>query len=215
MLDPKKAKDYEQFRMPGSSFHRAKYERIARRISNKSSRTVLEVGSGTGIYTRFLIRDFKKVIATDIDPKMVSEAKKLLKGAKVILADARHLPFGANSVDVVFGVSVLHHIAERNAVFREAARIIKPGGFVVFCEPNIWNPMTALTQLWYREPGLTKSMLRRYSRNAGLKIVDIGTTLLRSPSISRITDSLPEWRIVERIAESLNLGVSTFVVAQK
>jgi ubiquinone/menaquinone biosynthesis C-methylase UbiE len=215
MIDPKQAATYERFRLPGSSFHTAKYNRIVRRISSKRQKTVLEVGSGTGIYTRFLLKDFKKVIATDIDPEMVSEAKNRLKGAKVVLADARRLPFDNNSVDVVFGVSVLHHIKERNAVFREAARVLKPGGYAVFCEPNIWNPMTALTQLWYREPGLTKAMLRKYSRNANLKVIDLGTTLLRSPAICRITDNLPGWRIVERIAESVNMGVSAFVVAQK
>jgi ubiquinone/menaquinone biosynthesis C-methylase UbiE len=214
MLDPTKAATYQQFRRPDSSFHRDKYARITRRIPNRKRLTVVEVGSGTGIYTKFLVNDFGRVIATDIDPAMAAQARKEFPQAEVKVADGTRMPFTDGSVDVVFGVSVLHHIADRNAVFREAARVLRPGGYVVFCEPNQLNPMTALCQLWYREPALTTGMLKRYCKNAGLRIVELGTTLLRSPSITRITDHIPGFPFVERLAETAHLGVSVYVVAQ-
>ncbi len=215
MLDPKKAEDYQRFRLPNSSFHKAKYDRIMRAVRNRKQLSVLELGCGTGVYTRFLLRDFARVTAVDNDPRMVREAKTIFPKAKIVNADAGFLPFRNNSFDVVFGVSVIHHIPDRNAVFSEAARVLKKGGLAVFCEPNLWNPMTAMVQLRYCEAGLTRSKLRRYAEKAGLRVIDIGTTLLRSPRISKITDSIPGWRSVERAAEKANLGVSTFVVAKK
>lgn len=215
MIDPTKAETYQQFRRPDSSFHRDKYATITRLIPDRKSLVAVEVGSGTGIYTKFMVGDFGKVIATDIDQGMTAQARELFPQAEVIIADGQRMPFQDNSVDVVMGVSTLHHIPDRFAVFREAARILKPGGFVVFCEPNQLNPMTALCQLWYREPALTTGMLRRYAKHAGLKITKLGTTLLRSPSITRITDHLPGFALIERLAEAVNLGVSVYVVAQK
>ncbi len=215
MLDPKKAEDYQKFRLPNSSFHKAKYDRIMRAVRNRASLSVLEIGSGTGVYTRFLLSDFARITAIDNDPRMVREAKILFPKARIVNADARCLPFRNNSFDVVFGVSVIHHISNRNAVFREAARVLKKGGLAVFCEPNLWNPMTAMVQFRYREAGLTRAKLRRYAEKAGLRIIDIGTTLLRSPRTSKFTDRIPGWLILERAAEKANLGVSTFVVAKK
>jgi ubiquinone/menaquinone biosynthesis C-methylase UbiE len=215
MLDPTKAATYQQFRNPDSSFHRDKYASITKLIPNRKSLVAVEVGSGTGIYTKFMVKDFGKVIATDIDAGMTAQASKLFPQAEVIIADGQRMPFQDNSVDVVMGVSTLHHIQDRYAVFREAARIVKPGGYVVFCEPNQYNPMTALCQLWYREPALTKAQLRRYAKKAGLHIRKLGTTLLRSPGITKITDHIPGFRLIERIAEAANLGVSVYVVAQK
>ncbi|MEM2916061.1 MAG: class I SAM-dependent methyltransferase [Candidatus Woesearchaeota archaeon] len=215
MLDPKKAEDYQKFRLPNSSFHKAKYDRIMRAVSKRKSLSVLEIGSGTGVYTRFLLRDFGKVTAVDNDPEMVREAKILFPRARIMKADATCLPFRSNSFDVVFGVSVIHHIANRCAVFREAARVLRKGGLAVFCEPNLWNPMTAMVQFRYCEAGLTRNRLRKHAEKAGLRVIDIGTTLLRSPRLSRFTDRIPGWRIVERAVEKANLGVSTFVVAKK
>ncbi len=215
MLDPKKADDYQAFRHPDSSFHTAKYEKIMRTVRNRKSLSVVEIGCGTGIYTRFLLNDFRKVVAIDNDHKMVENARKILPNAKVLVADATRMPFGDNSVDVVFGVSVLHHIPDRNAVFREAKRILRKGGFAVFCEPNILNPMTALTQLWYREPGLTPMKMKKYAKKSGFSAVKSGSVLLRSPGIAKIADKIPGWSLVESVAESINLGVSAFVVAQK
>jgi ubiquinone/menaquinone biosynthesis C-methylase UbiE len=197
MLDPTKAATYERFRIPNSSFHTAKYEKIMKTVRNRKSLSVVEIGCGTGIYTRFLLNDFRKVVAIDNDPEMVENARKILPNAKVLVADAARMPF------------------EDNSVFREAKRILRKGGFAVFCEPNILNPMTALTQLWYREPGLTPMKMKKYARKSGFSAVKSETVLLRSPGIAKITDKIPGWRLVEGAAEALNLGVSAFVVAQK
>lgn len=215
MIDPTQAATYEQFRKPDSSFHTDKYARIMRAIPNRDTLTAVEIGCGSGIYTRFLAGDFGTVIATDIDPAMVAQAKQQCPNVKALVADGTKLPFADNSVDVVAGISTLHHIPDRHAVFREAARVLKPGGYTVFCEPNRYNPLTLACQTWYREPALTKRMLRKYVKAAGMKIVELSTVLLRSPSVTFITDHIPGYSHVERAAEALNLGVSVYVVAQK
>jgi SAM-dependent methyltransferase len=49
------------------------------------------------------------------------------------------LEFESNIFDVVFGSSVLHHL-EFNRAINEILRVLKPGGRMVFAEPNMLNP---------------------------------------------------------------------------
>lgn len=213
--DPEDPATYEQFRMPNSSFHSEKYRLMMQSISKTRGLKVLEVGSGTGIYTRFLVNDFDNVIATDLDASMCSQAQKLIPKAKVLVADACKLPFKDNSFDGVFGVSILHHVPDRAAAFREVFRVLKPNGWFAFCEPNKYNPLTLAVQMHFREPALTFAGMRKDATIAGLIVTGGRTILLRSPRTSAWTDKIPGWRIVEKVASSLNLGFSVYIVGRK
>src|SRR6476619_5612888 len=65
--------------------------------------------------------------------------------------DASKLPFESESFDAVFFFGVLHHIDEnvRCEVFREALRVSKDNGAVVFFEPR----KEMLERLWVDDPG--------------------------------------------------------------
>ncbi len=56
-----------------------------------------------------------------------------------VIADAMKLQFPDNSFDVVFGSSILHHL-DFERVMPELFRVLKPGGRIVFAEPNMLNP---------------------------------------------------------------------------
>ena len=49
------------------------------------------------------------------------------------------LSFADNSFDVVFGSSILHHL-DFDKSLKEIFRVLKPGGRMVFAEPNMINP---------------------------------------------------------------------------
>lgn len=213
--DPEDPKTYEQFRKPDSSFHRDKYARMMRRIPCDAKQRVLEIGAGTGIYTKFLVKDFNSVIATDFDADMCKQGKKFIPDAEWKIADACNLPFPDRSFDGVFGVSILHHVPDRVQAFREVARVLKPGGWFAFCEPNALNPFSLLVQTYFREPALTFNGMRRDARKAGLLVSDGGEILFRSPRVSPITDRIPGWKLVERGVELVHLGVSVYVSGRK
>jgi len=106
----------------------------------KESDHVLEIGCGTGLFTRKVYSRTKaNITAIDISEELLEEARKLLPEATFKIDDAMNLSFSDNSFDVVFGSSVLHHL-EMEKSLREILRVLKPGGRMVFAEPNMINP---------------------------------------------------------------------------
>jgi ubiquinone/menaquinone biosynthesis C-methylase UbiE len=60
----------------------------------RSARSVLEVGCGTGHFTRWLATRSLKVVGLDRSPGMLAEMRRRAPGMPAILGDAHRLPFG-------------------------------------------------------------------------------------------------------------------------
>lgn len=117
---------------------RAQYFIDQAKISAKDK--VLEIGCGTGLFTRKVYEQTKAAItAIDISEELLTEARKLLPEATFKIDDAMNLSFPDNYFDVVFGSSVLHHLEMEKSI-KEILRVLKPGGRMVFAEPNMINP---------------------------------------------------------------------------
>ena len=88
---------------------------------------VLETGCGPGNEAIRLLTEFgaKQVIATDISFGMLQAARKKYPQLMLVQADARHLPFRENSVDVVYSNCMYHHIEvpHRKSVLEESMRV--------------------------------------------------------------------------------------------
>jgi SAM-dependent methyltransferase len=110
-------------------------------LSNAKPRDkVLEIGCGTGLFTRkFYSATKAEITAIDISEDLLSEARKLLPDATFKVDDAMHLSFQNETFDVVFGSSVLHHLEFEKSLM-EIYRVLKPGGRMIFAEPNMINP---------------------------------------------------------------------------
>jgi len=106
---------------------------------------VLELGCGTGYFTRELAKLKVHVTAIDISPELIEEAKSEIKSEKVSfeVQNAYEMTYGLNLFDAVIGSSVLHHLEIEKAV-TEIYRVLKPGGMIAFTEPNMLNPQIAL-----------------------------------------------------------------------
>jgi len=111
----------------------------------KSADTVLEIGCGTGYFTKEIVKTGALVTAIDISPELLNIAKFEIAEPNVsfVLDNAYDLSFEDNRYDSIVGSSVLHHLDIEKAI-SEMYRVLKPGGSMFFTEPNMMNPQIAL-----------------------------------------------------------------------
>jgi SAM-dependent methyltransferase len=94
---------------------------------------ILDVGGATGVYAGPLAKAGYDVLVVDPIPSHVGVAGRL-PGVTAVEGDARELPEADASVDAVLLFGPLYHLTERAdrlTAWREARRVVRPGGVVV------------------------------------------------------------------------------------
>lgn len=132
-----------------------------------SDQPVLEIGCGTGLYSRYLRSRFGvRYRGCDLSPGMLRVARD--GGiAPLAAADALRLPFADGAACAVFAFGVLHHIPDTPRVLGEIARVLRPDGALLVMEPNRLNPGNiALGLLRPIERGMLAAHRRRWRREA-------------------------------------------------
>jgi SAM-dependent methyltransferase len=101
-------------------------------------RTVLDLGCGSGENLIPLVHRGAHVIGIDISPELISIAQQRLDkaglSAIVRVGSAYQTDLGDESVDVVFCMSLIHHL-DITQTREEMRRILRPSGFIVLKEP--------------------------------------------------------------------------------
>jgi 2-polyprenyl-3-methyl-5-hydroxy-6-metoxy-1,4-benzoquinol methylase len=124
--------------------------RWARRVKMLSSHlkpgmTVLELGCGTGSFTRELARSGAEIVAIDVSPELleIANADTSAQNVQYQIQNAYALRYPEGMFDSVVGSSVLHHLEIEDAI-RDIYRVLKPEGTIYFTEPNMLNPQIAI-----------------------------------------------------------------------
>jgi ubiquinone/menaquinone biosynthesis C-methylase UbiE len=94
---------------------------------------VLEIGCGTGKNTEWLISRASHVLAIDLSEGMLAKAKEKIISPNVQFQQADiTMPwtFVGEQFDLVGFSLVLEHILNLEAIFSEAAKVLKPGGYI-------------------------------------------------------------------------------------
>jgi SAM-dependent methyltransferase len=111
-------------------------EVLAKRAADSPPRAVLEVAAGTGIVTRALHAALPgaTIVATDLNAGMIAHAATRLTAANVtwLQADAMSLPLDDAAFDLVVCQFGVMFFPDRMQAFREARRVLSPGGSYVF-----------------------------------------------------------------------------------
>jgi ubiquinone/menaquinone biosynthesis C-methylase UbiE len=150
----------------------------------KPGMTVLELGCGTGSFTRELARSGADVVAIDVSLELleIAKANSSAPNVQYQIQNAYALSYPDAIFDSVVGSSVLHHLEIEDAL-REIYRVLKPGGAIYFTEPNMLNPQIAIQKNvpWVKrklgdspdETAFFRSALRRLLEQAGYRDIRI------------------------------------------
>ena len=147
-------------------------------LGDVEGRSVVDFGCGSGANTALLTNRGAHVWAIDISQELLRLGRRRLAvsgrdgGATFVAASAHDLPFPDNSIDVVFGMAILHHL-DLDLVSREVRRVLKPGGRAIFKEPVRNSAVIRFVRslIPYRAPDispyerpLTDAELERFAR---------------------------------------------------
>ena len=111
-------------------------------LEPKPGERVLEVGPGTGYYALPVagwLEPGGRLDVVDVQQEMLDHTLKRAGEEEIgnivpTLADARSLPFGDDTFDAAYLVTVLGEIPDQGAALRELRRVVRPGGRIVVGE---------------------------------------------------------------------------------
>ena len=111
---------------------------------------VLDVGCGAGMDTLVaaqMVGPSGSVTGIDMTPEMVvkargSVAEMGLGNVTIVEGSAEHLPFDDACFDVVISNGVIDLIPDKDAVFSEITRVLRPGGRIQLADVTIQNPVS-------------------------------------------------------------------------
>lgn len=112
---------------------------LCARLDLEADSIALEVGAGSGYYTRFVSERLSRghVVALDLQPEMVNRNRRSIDGrgsVSFLAADAAVLPFGQATFDRVFMVAVFGEVADAKGCLAEIHRVLKRDGLLSISE---------------------------------------------------------------------------------
>jgi len=132
---------------------------MRRELLKRARGRVLELGSGTGLNLELYPREgLDSLTVTEPDPHMFKQlrqrAAEVCAGAELVQAGAEDLPFGDDGFDTVVVTLVLCTVPDQPATLKEVARVLAPGGQLLFLEhvranhPDLANWQDRLEKPW-------------------------------------------------------------------
>lgn len=189
-LDRIPAEAIESFAGVGYHFHLADL---------KEGETILDLGSGSGMDTfiaALKVGSMGKVIGVDMTDEQRAKAERLrdrdaFRNVTYVKGYIENVPIPAASVDVVISNGVINLATDKSAVFREAARLLKPGGRLaisdIVTEVQLPETIVCNSTLWAACIGgaAQQDNYRTQIAVAGFQVVKVGD----NPTYQFISDN--------------------------
>ena len=136
--------------------------------------TVVDLGAGTGQVASSIAPFVRQVIAVDESPEMLAAAAERTGGlgnVELRHGKAESLPLDTDSADAAIMILALHYIAEPEAVFAEAKRVLKPGAPFVLLDMQPHANEELYREMGHVWLGFSAEQIERWYVGAGFNSV--------------------------------------------
>lgn len=192
------------------------YERLLREFAQQihpvSGEDCVDMGCGTGAFTRRLGTFSLRLLGIDVSHRSIARATEQAADDRYVVGDILHAPLPDASCDIVVFSGVLHHLLTREIrleALREARRVLRSGGRVFSFDPSAASPSMRL----YRDPrsplysphGKTDNEILIDRRELVADLQASGFIAVRAAGVGGITYRYIEGRIARRLLPVYNL----------
>lgn len=117
---------------------------VKKNWGDPSQADVLDLGCGIGLYGSYLSGRFKSLSGIDVSGKCINVATQNNSNVNYQVYDGLNIPFEADELDIVYIITVMHHIpvSQWVSIVGDIRRVLRPQGLCVIFEHNPWNPIT-------------------------------------------------------------------------
>ena len=129
-------------------------KRFIEMLGSVKGKKILDIGSGFGNAALNLAQLGANVTSIDISPNLIKgcqyRAEKNGLDVDFQIMDAQNLEFEDDSFDIILGYRTIHHLQDINTFLLGAKRCLKPNGFVLFVEPQRYNPFVEFGRVFIK-----------------------------------------------------------------
>jgi ubiquinone/menaquinone biosynthesis C-methylase UbiE len=175
---------------------------VERRGLDLSRAQILDLGCGTGVWSRFLAevtRAPEKVTGVDLSSRSIEEARRLHAGMRYEVADVLTMPAPEVPFDLVYSAVVFSHMttqAQLDAAMATVRRCLRPGGYFLWLD--IWSPNHEQWVEGRDSHGFPLSQMEGLCRGAGLEPVwhaPLFKTFLGKYHSAYLLERVPPWAV--------------------
>ncbi len=172
-----------------------------------TARSFLEIGCGTGFVLEGIREAFPHlaIAGSEIYTSGLQFARQRLNTVELVQLDARTLPYH-DEFDVIGAFDVLEHIEADDAVLRQMARAVRPGGGILLTVPQHMA-------LWSAADDLARHVRRYSARELTSKVAEAGFDVVRATSFVSLllplvygSRRMPQTQGENRVFEELSIS---------
>jgi len=184
-------------------------------VGPRRAERILDVGCGTGIFTRDLLAAGAQVTGLELSLPMLRRAGKKASGLpfSMVQGDMRGLPFADGSFDKTISVTAIEFIEDARGAVAELFRVTRPGGRIVVASLNSLSPWAVRRKAAARGGHAIFQHARFRSPAEMVSLLPV-PALIRTAVHFQKHDDPEQARGIERDGEAQGLDTGAFLVVR-